>query len=83
MLFFLPLPKIFSSADRNVDFFRTGVPCVVCLLGVSLMTEYRTVLLSAGFVALLAGAETLDGDVLAGDVLLCSDLRDGDRDGVR
>jgi hypothetical protein len=52
------------------------------LLGASLTTEYRAVL-SAGFVALLAGSVTLDGEAPGGE-LLRGGVRDGgERDVVR
>lgn len=68
-VFFLPRPNNLPSADRSVDFFRSGESLlwVVCLLGTSLIIEYLTVL-STGFVALLAGGETPEGETPCGEV---------------
>lgn len=56
--------------------------CEVCLLAASLMVEYLTVL-SAGFVALLAGGAAGDGEAAGGEDL-CGEARlGGDREAGR
>jgi hypothetical protein len=82
--FFLPRPNNLPIADRRVDFFCSGeyLLWVVCLLGASLIMEYLTVL-STGFVALLAGGETLGGETPSGEVFRGEGWYDGDRDAGR
>ncbi len=69
--FFLPRPNNLPSADRKVDFFRCGESLlwVVCLLGESLIVEYRMVL-RTGLVALLSGGgiDTASGELFRGDL---------------